>query len=318
VDNTPIQECNIGQGICVNGTCVTPPKVGTCDDTAAWNAQPKTCAIGKEFDATAASCTCQIAAGAVIGGGICDGGQNSIVSGCEVPSTTLMNQLAIDAYAYVNVVGNGTTSVAHSARLVAFNPNLPIAAGLVGVDAASIFTDTDGGFPAQLENSLDPALAGLPLSFFTGGGEILDLKDPQIEDATTTYTPPLSVTSVDFNFDDILLLLTIISTGAPLPVTTDTCIFDNPGTILGECETPAGLACADNRPTWCNGTCTAPPANVGNACTDPGGAVGRIECDTDPGVSNDGVCGPRNCVGAGLVTSVLPPANGLAFTCPVE
>jgi len=115
------------------------------------------------------------------------------------------------------------------------NPTLGAAAGLVSVDAATIFTAVATGTPGQLENSLNPEFAGMLLGFFTGGGTVLQLDSDadtglgvELPVAITPVTPTSSPT-IDFNYDTFSLALTIVASGAPLTVNDAGCTWDTQG-----------------------------------------------------------------------------------------
>jgi hypothetical protein len=90
----------------------------------------------------------------------------------------------------------------------------------VTVDAASLFASITTGTPGQLQNDLNPAIAGDLLGAFTGGGNTLLLDNNpasvpsnvnngvEIPTVVTAVTPTSSRT-VDINYDSFSLTLTV-------------------------------------------------------------------------------------------------------------
>ena len=140
----------------------------------------------------------------------------------------------------LEVSSTGDGNVTHDFSVIASNPALGTAAGLVSVDAASLFANVTSGSPAQLQNDLNPAVAGDILGLFTGGGNVLLLdSDPssvpgnlnngvEIPTVTTPVTPTSSP-AIGFNYETFSLVLTIQASGTPLIVDDAGCIFDEPG-----------------------------------------------------------------------------------------
>ncbi|MGB5810230.1 MAG: hypothetical protein WBG86_06850, partial [Polyangiales bacterium] len=200
-----------------------------------------TTATGCTYDSVSTTCTnCTITGPSVPGGGQCGAFGTQIVAGCEVPGGVLNAQLAIDVTITLDIASTGNGDVTHDFTVEASNPALGTAAGLVAVDAASLFASVSSGLPAQLQNDLNPAIAGDILGAFTGGGNILLLdNDPAsvpsnvnngIEIPTVvTAVVPTSSPSVAFNYDTFSLLLTIQASGTPLLVDDAGCIFDQTG-----------------------------------------------------------------------------------------
>ena len=158
------------------------------------------------------------------------------MGGCEVPGGVLNAQLAIDTTIAIAVSSTGDGNVSTDVTVSASNPSLSVAAGLVTVDAASIFTSVATGVPSQLQNDLNPAFAGRFLGEFTGGTNVLVLdSDPDtglgVElPIVDTAVTPTSSPNVGFNYDTFSLTLTITADGTPLIVDDAGCIFDLPGT----------------------------------------------------------------------------------------
>ena len=122
--------------------------------------------------------------------------------------------------------------------ITAENPTLGAAAGLVSVDAATIFTAVATGTPGQLENDLNDDFAGELLGVFTMGGTVLQLDSDadtgagiELPVATTAVTPTSSPT-IDFNYDTFSLTLTIVASDAPLDVDDAGCTWDTQGDLI--------------------------------------------------------------------------------------
>jgi hypothetical protein len=229
--------CNSGAGVCNGGACELPPICGAFSGSTTWNAVPTT-ATGCTYDSVNTICTdCTITGPAVPGGGQCAQFGTQVVGGCEVPGGVLNAQLAIDTQILIAVSSTGDGNVDSDVTVTAVNPALSTAAGLVTVDAASIFTSATGT-PSQLQNDLNPAFAGQVLGAFTGGGTVLTLDSDagtgigvELPVATTAFTPsaPAGGTA-SFDYDTFSLTLTIVASGTPLIVDDAGCVFDDPGT----------------------------------------------------------------------------------------
>ena len=229
--------CAGGTGTCDGGTCViaSDPVVGAGSGSTTWQALPTT-ATGCTYNGTDTTCTgCTITGPSVPGGGQCGQFGAQIVGGCEVPGGVLNAQLAIDTTIAIAVSSTGDGNVTTDVTVTASNPALGTAAGLVSVDAASIFTSVGTGVPAQLQNNLNPAFAGQLLGAFTLGGNTLTLDSNagtglgvEIPTVATAVTPTSSP-SVEFDYDTFSLTLTIQASGTPLVVDDAGCIFDQPG-----------------------------------------------------------------------------------------
>jgi hypothetical protein len=153
-------------------------------------------------------------------------------------------QLALDVTINLDILSIGDGNVTSDWIVFVENPALSTAAGLVSVDAASLFASVTTGIPTRLENNLNPAVAGDILGAFTAGGNILLLdSDPlsvpsnvnngvEIPIAVTGVVPT-SAGTVDFNYDTFSVLLTIQASGTPLLVNDAGCTFDNPAPNTG-------------------------------------------------------------------------------------
>jgi hypothetical protein len=152
-------------------------------------------------------------------------------------SGVLPEQLAIDMTIQLDIVSDGSNNITHDFTVTAINPALTPAAGLVTVDATSLFASVVGGAPSQLQNDLNPALAGQLLGAFTDGADTLILNNdaadgagveiPTVMTAVTTTVPAGG--NVTFDYDTFSLTLTNIASGAPLTVDDADCVFDLPG-----------------------------------------------------------------------------------------
>jgi hypothetical protein len=211
------------------------PVVGSGSGTTDWQALPTT-ATGCTYDSVDTVCTgCTITGPSVPGGGQCGQFGTQVVGGCEVPGGVLNAQLAIDTTISVSVSSVADGDVTHDVTVLASNPALGTAAGLVTVDDATIFASVTTGTPGSLENGLNPALAGRLLGEFTLGGNVLLLDN----DASTglgveiptavTAVAPTSSPDVAFDYETFSLTLTIQASGTPLIVDDAGCIFDLPG-----------------------------------------------------------------------------------------
>jgi hypothetical protein len=155
----------------------------------------------------------------------------------------LNSQLAIDTTMQIDISSDGSGNITHDVTATAINPALTPAAGLVTVDAFTLFISVAGGTPSPISNSLDPAFAGLPLGAFTGGTDTLILDNDgatgagvEVPTVVTPVTPTVPAGgNVTFNYQTFSLTLTIVATGAPLTVDDAGCAFDvnGPGVTLG-------------------------------------------------------------------------------------
>jgi len=177
------------------------------------------------------------------GGGQCAQFGTKIFGGCEVPGGVLNAQLAIDATVNINVSSTGDGNVTTDVSVKADNPALGTAAGLVTVDAATIFTGATSGVPALLTNNLNPIYAGQVLGAFTGGGNSLVLDSNaatgigvEMPVATTAFLPTSN--PVSFNYDNFSVTLTITASGTPLIVDDAGCSFNFPGTAVNINQAP--------------------------------------------------------------------------------
>ncbi|MEM9729566.1 MAG: hypothetical protein AAF997_13335 [Myxococcota bacterium] len=206
--------------------------IGEGSGSTAWNAQPKE-ASGCTYDSVTTTCTgCTISATGVPGGGSCAQFGAPVVGGCEVPGGVLNSQLALDVFVNLDASSTGDGNLTTDVSVVAENPALSTAAALVTVDSADIISNITSGSPNEVTNSLDPAVAGELLGFFTGGTNTLDLD----EEILTSITPvtATSFPNVDVNFSgNFLIGLTITASGDSLNVDSSSCTFDNPAPSTG-------------------------------------------------------------------------------------
>ncbi|MEM8608460.1 MAG: hypothetical protein AAGF92_15230, partial [Myxococcota bacterium] len=218
-------DCGDG-GMCMGGMCeVSDPIIGAGSGATSWQAEPEIC-NDAVYDPETTTCTCTDFGAAVPGGGNCNQFAN-VVSGCEVPGGVLGAQLSLDVTVALDITSTGDGNVSHDVAIVAQNPSLPAAAGLVTLDGVEVFSDVAGGTPSQLSNLLNPDLAGQLLGVFTGGTAVLDLDD-EILPAVTAVVPP-NAASVDINFSgNFLIQLTITASGDSLNVDAASCTFNNP------------------------------------------------------------------------------------------
>jgi hypothetical protein len=231
------EACDGGAGVCQGGECVpaSDPVVGSGSGTTDWQALPTT-ATGCTYDSVDTVCTgCTITGPSVPGGGQCGQFGTQVVGGCEVPGGVLNAQLAIDTTISVSVSSVADGNVTHEVTVLASNPALGTAAGLVTVDDATIFTSVATGTPGSLENALNSAFAGRLLGEFTLGGNVLLLDSDEstglgaeIPTAVTAVVPSSSP-DVAFDYETFSLTLTIQASGTPLIVDDAGCIFDLPG-----------------------------------------------------------------------------------------
>jgi hypothetical protein len=228
-------------GVCMEADAMIDAGTGS----TAEQALPKIAETGTcVYDSVTTTCSGCVSSGTdAPGGGDCSAFGVQEFQGCEVPGGVLNSQLAIDTTMAIDIVSDGAGNITHDVTATAINPALTPAAGLVTVDAFTLFIDVDGGSPSPLSNSLDPAFAGEPLGAFTNGTDTLILDN----DATTGIgiEVPTQVTavaptvpaggSVTFDYQTFSLTLTIVATGAPLTVDDAGCAFDvnGPGVTLG-------------------------------------------------------------------------------------
>jgi len=236
--------CNSGAGICQAGVCELPPVVGVGSGSTSWRAEPTT-GSGCTYDSVTTTCSgCTAILPLVPGGGQCAQFGTPVIHGCEVPGGVLNAQLAIDATVTIDIASTGDGNVSTGVTIAASNPALSTAAGLVTVDAATIFTSVTSGTPAQLTNGLNPAFAGQVLGFFTGGSNNLVLDGnpgtgPGVEILpATTPVVPASPGPTLFDYDTFSLTLTITASGTPLIVDDAGCVFNFPGTAVSIANAP--------------------------------------------------------------------------------
>jgi hypothetical protein len=229
-----------------SGSCVAPSSsIDAGAGSTASRALPKIATAGScVYDAATTTCSGCVSSGVdAPGGGDCGAFGVQEFQGCEVQGGVLNSQLAMDVTIQLDIVSDGTGSITHDFTVTAVNPALVPAAGLVTVDAATIFASVAGGSPSQLQNDLNPALAGQPLGAFTGGTNTVILDNDattgagvEIPTVTTVVTPTVPAGgSVTFDYDTFSLTLTIVATGAPLTVDDAGCVFDvnGPGITVG-------------------------------------------------------------------------------------
>ncbi|MEM9729567.1 MAG: hypothetical protein AAF997_13340, partial [Myxococcota bacterium] len=225
-------DCGDG-GMCMAGMCeVSDPVIGAGSGSTGWNAQPKQ-ASGCTYDAETTTCLdCTVSDVGVVGGGSCAQFGAQVVRGCEVPGGVLNSQLALDVVVSLDASSTGDGNLTTDYAVAAENPALGTAAGLVTVDSADLITSVSSGTPSELTNSLDPAVAGELLGFFTGGGLVLLLDDEILPEVTPVV--PSSSPTVDVNFSgNFLIGLTITASGTALNVDSSSCTFDNPAPNTG-------------------------------------------------------------------------------------
>jgi hypothetical protein len=214
--------------------------VGEGAGSTSWQAIPRVSQSGScSYDAANTVCTgCQDTDPVTLqpGGGQCAAFGAQVFGGCEVPGGVLNAQLAIDATVSIDVTSDGAGNVDTDVTISASNPALSTAAGLVTIDAASIFTSATSANPALLQNDLNPIYAGQILGAFTGGGNVILLDSdatsvpgigielPVVTTAVTPISDPVS-----FDYDNFSLTLTIQASGTPLLVDDAGCDFNFPG-----------------------------------------------------------------------------------------
>ena len=216
--------------------------IGAGSGTTTWQAIPRVSQSGTcSYDSADTVCTgCQDTNPVTLqpGGGQCAAFGAQVFGGCEVPGGVLNAQLAIDTEVAINVVSDGAGNVTTDVTVSASNPALSTAAGLVSVDAASIFTSVSTGDPAQLQNDLNPMFAGQLLGAFTAGTNdlVLDSDDStgigEELPVVTTAVTPTSTPNVALDYDNFQLTLTIVASGTPLIVDDAGCDFNEPGTAV--------------------------------------------------------------------------------------
>jgi hypothetical protein len=197
------------------------------DGSTSWQAEPKE-ATDCVYDAETTTCSdCTISETGVPGGGSCGQFGPQIVAGCEVPGGVLNTQLALDVVIALDASSTGDGNLTHDVSVSASHPALAAAAGLVTVDSVEVFSAVADGTPAELVNSLDPALEGTLLGDFTQGSTTLELDDEILPETTAVTTT--AVGTVDVNLTgDLMIGLTVVADGSSLPVDSSSCTFDNP------------------------------------------------------------------------------------------
>ena len=204
---------------------------------------------------------------AVPGGGT----SPAAVGGCEVPSTTLQGQIAVDTVLTLTATSTGDENLTVSYVIRAYNSALVIAAAAANLVDVTITTDIATANPSQLTTKLLPEFQDTPVGNYVAEGEFL--LDDELAVATEAVTPTSYPTAaVNFAPNAFLLELVLISTGAPLNITGAACTFDNPaGTCIGGVN---ALEVCD--PTIDNGGLGDPLCLVSNPIT-PAGTCERTD-----------------------------------------
>ena len=198
---------------------------------------------------------------------------NAAVRGCEVVSGTLKNQLAIDTNVFVNADSDGLGNLTVTYDVIAANAGLALAAPLANLNDVTVDTLLSSANPSSIQSKLDPALQGSSVGDFiapVGGGLNGFVLSPDDVPPVTEAVTPTSFPNVLVNFDPaaILIELVIVSSGAPLNITGDSCTFNNPaGTCIGglnafdTCDpsiaAPGDPLCLASNPITPPGTCEA-------------------------------------------------------------
>lgn len=178
---------------------------------------------------------------AVPGGGT----SPATVSGCEVPSTTLQGQIAVDTVLTLTATSTGDENLTVGYVIKAYNSALVIAASAANLVDVTITTDITSATPSQIITKLLPGFQNTPVGNYVAEGEfLLDDELAVVAEAVTPTSYPTA--AVNFAPNAFLLELVLISTGAPLNITGAACTFDNPvgtctggGNALRECDPAA-------------------------------------------------------------------------------
>ena len=159
--------------------------------------------------------------------------------------------------------------------VIAANAGLALAAPLANLNDVTVDTLLSSANPSSIQSKLDPALSGSSVGNFiapVGGGQTGFVLSPDDVPPVTEAVTPTSFPNVLVNFDPaaILIELVIVSSGAPLDISGDSCTFNNPaGTCIGGlnafevCDPsdpgggPGGADCTASNPITPPGTCEA-------------------------------------------------------------
>lgn len=248
-----------GGGLCISEVC-EDPVLGAGSGTTSWRAVPKVCDDGTQPNVDNPECadcplgdTCQPECYifdctdfpdpmiAVPGGGT----SPATVSGCEVPSTTLQGQIAVDTVLTLTATSTGDENLTVGYVIKAYNSALVIAASAANLVDVTITTDITSATPSQIITKLLPGFQNTPVGNYVAEGEfLLDDELAVVAEAVTPTSYPTA--AVNFAPNAFLLELVLISTGAPLNITGAACTFDNPvgtctggGNALRECDPAA-------------------------------------------------------------------------------
>ena len=252
--------------------------IGVGSGTTAWRAVPKACVEGvydNTTDPTQPSYTCTIPPDPPIdipGGGVAsaisDGPPStSVYAGCEVPSETLMLQLAMDTVVSLDASSTGDGNLKLHYKFLSSNPALPAAGPLASLVDVTIATNIATGVPSQLTTPLLEEFKNTPVGDYVQGNDFIledELDDtPQAVGATSSPS-----VAVNFASNEFLVELVINSSGAPLNIDASSCAFDNPaGTCIGGVNSlqicdpsepgggPGGADCTATNPMVQPGTC---------------------------------------------------------------
>jgi len=156
------------------------------------------------------------------------------IRGCEVASSLLKNQLAIDTTVFLDVSSDGANNLTTSYNVSAANAGLALAAPLANLIDVTIETSVTPATPSFITQKLDPALQNTPTSDYIPAG-IFTLTPNELPPAPQTVIPdaPPSLT-VNFDPAGFLIEQFIFSYGAPFNITGAACTFNNPEPTSGD------------------------------------------------------------------------------------
>jgi hypothetical protein len=287
-----------GSGACDGaGVCAPPPPpvIGNCTQVQNNRALPKMCQAGN-WDATAFLYTCVTPVTPtqdVPGGGTANGFSDPVspYTGCEVPSSALAGQLAVDTFIDMDVFSSGDGNVTTNYNVVTVNAALGLTASLTELVDLTVITDISSGVPSTVTNSLNPAFYNTPVGAYLSGGNTVTLTGGVHIDVNTESVVPTSAGTVDIGFHGQFLLELFLTTAMqPLNIDGASCTFDLLGAdavcpVSGfSCSGPGDPICDDGddcTQNVCSGVpfvCSNPNEPAGTSC-DAGGGPGSGACD---------------------------------------